>query len=107
MTREEMRAFLGMILDKVRDHWCKGVFALDRKGRQVESTSREAVRWCLAGALRASMPIEYESEVWGALMATSLKMFPASEGKLVLINDSLGQAVVVEVVERTLQDFSD
>lgn len=36
------------------ENWCKGLNAADESGRFVPSVSKDAVRWCIVGALRAT-----------------------------------------------------
>lgn len=48
------RRIVEAAIEKLKTGWTQGEMAEDRAGRPVGSTSHEACRWCLLGALRAA-----------------------------------------------------
>lgn len=52
MTPKEILRSIAQELKEHPDHWGKGSFALDATGRNVATTSPDAVCWCIMGMIR-------------------------------------------------------
>jgi len=93
------------ILDQIRalistpETWCRGAAARSARGKPVYPTSDLAVRWCVEGACYR---IGQSSPMWLRIEAKAGEQHSLSPSE---VNDSLGHAAVLELLESVRADL--
>jgi len=82
--------------------WCQYALARDKNSKHVEPGSRNAVSWCMMGAIKAERPSP------AARVTAHLRLQALVEARggdsVFRFNDSRGQAAVVGLLEEAARD---
>lgn len=98
-TVETLRAARELIADP--EHWCQGVAARSRKGREVKPTSRAAIAWCAIGACRR---IAAGRDFDGAFLALDRVAAGAGASGVSTLNDHRTHAEVLAMFDRAIEN---
>lgn len=73
--------------------WAQQVMAIDKSGKDVDATSKRAVRWCAAGALTKHGPVG--EKIWSEINSALLN---GRNTTLATVNDNEGRGAVLKLL---------
>jgi hypothetical protein len=92
------------------DHWAKGYFAFDKYNQRISPENKQAVKWCLVGAIRHSEPEGYANSIAAAqrIVSDLLADLPDASlpGYLGLFNDQHSHEEVLAVLDEAIEKAS-
>lgn len=88
-----------------KKHWCRLAEARDVIGRGVPAISKEAVKWCAIGAIRAVSSFLREADYYPHYNSTEYKarcfMVETIRKSITTLNDSDGHKAVLKAFDKT------
>lgn len=89
------------------ERWARRVLARNKEGRPVSAFDKAACRWCLQGAVRATVPAERRTCVIGALAAAinnNVGSLGENEDSVTAFNDDAEHhAEVLALIDKAIE----